>query len=113
MVELMAKTNAQNIRAARQEDHRARLSEGQHLRHVSENITKIESLEVKMDGGDKGDEINYKNLQLNQFTLSKLKTATELRMKLIDKYVPSLKAVEHTGEGGGAIKLEEWLDTLE
>ena len=95
----MAKTNAQNIRAARQEDHRARLSEGQHLRHVSENITKIEEL-------DHTDE-TFSN-QLN-----KLKVANDCRMKLIDKYVPSLKAVEHTGEGGGAIQLEEWLDTLE
>ena len=95
----MARTNTKNIRAARQEDHSARLSEGQHIRHVSENITKIEELDVSSD--------TFSN------QLSKLKVANECRMKLIDKYVPSLKAVEHTGEGGGAIDHEHWIENLE
>lgn len=95
----MARTNAQNIRAARQEDHRARLSEGQHIRHVSENITKIEELDTSSE--------TFSN-QLN-----KLKVANDCRMKLIDKYCPSLKAIELTGEGGGAIDHEHWVENLE
>ncbi len=99
MVSVVARTNAQNIRKNRQDDHRARLAEGQHLRHVAENINKIEGLDVEQK--------TFSN------ELNKLKVANECRMKLIDKYVPSLKAVEHTGEAGGAIQFEEWLDTLE
>jgi len=110
MTNTTAKTN---IRINRQEDHRARLSEGQHLRHIVENIEKIENLEVKMGEGDKEGEVDYKSLQVNQFTLSKLKIATELRMKLVNKYLPDLKAVEHTGDGGGAINHEHWIENLE
>ncbi len=100
------------MRAERQENHRKKLSEGQHLRQAIVNIEKIENLEVVVARGDK-DDIDYKDLQLKQFTLSKLKTATDLRLKLVDKYLPNLKAIEHTGEGGGSIKIEDWLDQLE
>jgi hypothetical protein len=103
-------TRAASLRAERQEDHRKRLSEGQHLRHVIENIENIEKLEVDIKGGAEDDN---NDLQLKQFTLSKLKTAADLRLKLVDKYLPNLKAVEHTGEGGGTIKIEEWLEQLE
>jgi len=95
----MATTTANRIRALRQEDHRARLSEGQHLRHVSENIDKIEKLNCESE--------TFSN------ELNKLKVANECRMKLIDKYVPNLKSVEHTGEGGGAINHEHWIENLE
>lgn len=36
--------------------------------------------------------------------VSRIKAASDLRMKLLDKLVPSRKAVEITGEGGGPIE---------
>jgi len=95
---VMAKTTKQNIRAKRQEDHRARLSEGQHLRYVIENIDKIQKL---------------KPSKTSTFQLAKLKTATELSLRLVSKFLPDLKAMELTGEGGGPMQFEEWLDELD
>ena len=94
----MATTNANNLRAKRQEDHRLKLSEGQHLRYAIESIVKIEGL--------KPSDTVVQELAI-------LKTASELRLKLVNKYLPDLKAVEHTGEGGGAVSHELWIENLE
>lgn len=85
-------------RAIRQEDLRKKLSEGKHLHYAIESIIKVEGL---------------KPSDTSTQELAILKTAAELRLRLVNKYLPDLKAVEHTGEGGGSIKIEEWLDTLE
>jgi len=33
-----------------------------------------------------------------------LKAAADIHLRLIDKYLPSLKSVENTGEGGGPLQ---------
>lgn len=79
----MAKTNRQNIREVRQEEQRAKLSNSSHIKYAVENIVKIEQLEPS---------------ETSTFELNKLKIATELRFRLINKYLPDLKAMELTGE---------------
>lgn len=94
----MATTTANNMRAKRQENHRLKLSEGKHLQYAIESIVKIEKLKP-------GDTTTQE--------LAILKTASELRLRLVSKYLPDLKAVEHTGEGGGAVNHEHWIENLE
>ena len=94
----MATTTMNNMRAKRQENHRLKLSEGGHLAHAIDSIIKIEKL-VPSDTSTQ--------------ELAILKTASELRLRLVNKYLPDLKAVEHTGEGGGAVSHDHWIENLE
>ena len=103
-------TTKQARRAERQEDHRAQLAEQDHIQHAVDNIIKIEGLSVATKGDD--EEVDYKDLQLNQFKLNQLKTAVDLRLKLVNKYLPDLKNTEITAEGGGAIQITEVTRTI-
>ena len=96
----MAATNKARVKAVRQEETRLQLEAQNHIVKVIENIEKMEALSVKADGGDNGDEINYKDLQLNQFELNKLDKANANRLKLINKYLPDLKSTEFLGSLG-------------
>jgi len=94
----MAKTKAQINRGIRQEALREQLAEQCRFQHIIENIKKIEELVSSSE--DFPNEIN------------KLKVATELRLKVANKYLPDLK---HT-EVEGAIDItahENWLDKLD
>lgn len=86
----MARTIKQAMRANRQEDLRTKLSEGKHLQYAIESIGKIESLEYS---------------ETSAFTLQKLKIAAELRLRLVNKFLPDLKSAEITGDGGGNITI--------
>lgn len=97
-------TIKQARRAIRQEDHREDLAEQDHITKVIDNIILIEGLSVKTKGED-GD-IDYKDLQLNQFKLNQLKTAVDLRLKLVNKYLPDLKNVEIANDGGGELVIK-------
>lgn len=108
----MGKTRAQENRAIRQEALREQLSSQKHVEKVVENIQEIEKLDFFQKGEDSND-IDYKLCQANKFRMDALKTANEQRLKLINKYLPDLKAMELTGEGGGPLTIEEWLDNLE
>lgn len=87
----MAKTNKQNIRAVRQEELRAKLAAQGHLQHVIKNVKKIEKLNVRSK--------TFKN------SLDKLTAATNIQLRLINKYLPDLKSTEVTGEGGGVLTI--------
>ncbi|MBL4664314.1 MAG: hypothetical protein JKY22_12355 [Flavobacteriaceae bacterium] len=86
----MAKTTKQAMKQVRQINHRQKLSEGKHLQYAIESIEKIEKL---------------KPSETSTFELSKLKIASELRLKLVDKFLPSLKGVELGGRDGEPIKV--------
>ncbi len=83
----MGATRAHKNRALRQEALREQLAAQGHVQHLIESIEKIDDL-------GEGD----------SFELQKLKTAAELRLKVINKYLPDLKSTELTGEGGEDIK---------
>lgn len=88
----MGATRAATNKAIRQDALREQLAEQCRLQHVIDNIEKIEALEIDTKG-DKN-EIDYKDLQVKQFTMNKLKTANDQRLKLISKYLPDLKQQE-------------------
>lgn len=73
----MPETVAQKNRAVRQEELRAYLSERGRVSYVLDNIEKIEELDVSDSDFTK--------------SLGKLKTATELRLRLLSKYLSDAK----------------------
>jgi len=81
----MAKSRKDQNRAIRQESLREYLSNQEHLRGVSQLIEKIE-------------------VSSDSFEVTKYKTAAELKLKLVNKYLPDLKSTELTGDGGGDIR---------
>ena len=83
----MAANNPAKQRAMRQEQLRTYLSEKCRLEHVIDNIVKMEKEGASMEANE----------------LTAIKYATDARLKLINKYLPELKATEMTGEGGDAL----------
>lgn len=82
----MAKTRAQQNRQIRQEALREWLSEKCTAQHLVENIKQIEELDPTVDG--------------NNLKIQALKTASELRLKLILKYLPDDKTPTDVNIGG-------------
>ena len=84
-------------RAVRQETLREKLAAGAHLQLAIENIQNIEKLLPS-------DTFNQEH--------QKYKTAAELRLRLVNKYLPDLKNVEIANDGGGelTIKLVDFSD---
>ena len=85
----MAATRAHKIRAERQEALREMLSKKCTVEQVIEISNKIAEL-----GGE-----------LDALAVTRLKAAADLKMKLISKYLPDVKAVEISGEGGGYLQI--------
>jgi hypothetical protein len=78
----MAMTRAQKNKSLRKDSLRELLAEQCRLQHIVENLNKIEQL-------DETDEF-FKN------NLDKLKVSNEQRLRLLNKYLPDLKAQEIT-----------------
>lgn len=81
MEKLPPVTRADKNRAIRQEELRKKLSAGGHLQHAIDSIGKIEKAS-------------------DSFELSKHKAVFDAQMKLASKYLPDLKAIEHSGVDG-------------
>lgn len=77
-------TAKERNRAIRKQSLREQIQEGGHLQYAIENIKKIEQAKGDMD----------------VLEFQRLKAATELRLKLVAKYIPDLKSIEHSGEIG-------------
>ena len=76
------KTRAAENKAIRQEALREQLRAQGHVQHVVEISTKLANLDI----------------DLEQNEIQRLKAAADIKLKLIAKYAPDLKAVEHSGE---------------
>lgn len=50
------------------------------------------------------------NSELEALEIQRLKAAADIKLKLINKYLPDLKATEVTGEGGGPVELADLTD---
>ena len=83
----MPQTRAQANRAIRQEALREQLSNGKHLDHVIAMANQLADLEAEMDAGE----------------VMRLDKAISAKMRLVNKYLPDLKAMEVTGEDGGPV----------
>ena len=87
---------AQKNRKVRQEALREQLRAQGHVQHVVEIANKL----------------NDKDIESSD--IQRLKLKADIHLALIKKYLPDLKAMELTGEGGGPVemKLGEWLESL-
>ena len=92
----MHKTRAQANRAVRQEALRQQLAAQGHLQHVIDMANEIAELDKPRESLD----------------IQRLKIAIDTKLRLIAKYLPDLKAVEHTGEGGGPLQIQEVRRTI-
>jgi len=86
----MAETKAQINRRIRQEALREQLSKQKHIEHV------IEMVEIIRKPSD----------DFTNDMLARYKVAIDTKLKLINKYLPDLKASEITGPGGDPIEID-------
>ena len=87
----MAATNAAKNRTIRQDALREMLSKKCTVEQVLRNIKKMEEQVVSMEA----------------IELQALRAATDTRLKLLNKYIPDLKSMEHIGEGGGPVEIDQ------
>lgn len=90
MARTKGETRAQSNRRIRQEALRDQLANQGHVQHV---------LDITDELRDLGNELNSTEVQ-------RLRAAADIKLKLIDKYLPSIKPIEITGEEGEAIKVD-------
>jgi|JI10StandDraft_1071094.scaffolds.fasta_scaffold1098019_2 hypothetical protein len=83
----MARTQADHNRAIRKDALREQLANGKHLEHVIDMANKIAD----------HDELIESDM------LARYKIAIDTKLRLINKYLPDVKAVEITGEDGGPV----------
>jgi hypothetical protein len=83
----MAATNAAKQRTMRQEQLRELLSKKGLVEKVLDTAIKLDEQGASMESTE----------------LQALKASADLRLKLINKYLPDLKSQELTGEGGDAL----------
>lgn len=80
-------TSKDRNRRIRQEALREQLAAGGHVQHIVEIAQKLSNEHIALD----------------PTMVSRLKAAADIKCKLINKYLPDLKAVEVTGEDGEPI----------
>jgi hypothetical protein len=93
----MGTTAANKNRAIRQEALREQLSNQKHVEHVVEMLEEIKDLQRDLDAND----------------LARYKVAIDTKLKLIGKYLPDLKSVEHTGDEDAPIAIAAYEITWE
>ena len=93
----MAATRAQTNRGIRQEALREQLANKGLVQHVLDITDKLSELEGELEQSD----------------ITRLKYAADLQLKLISKYLPDLKAMEITGDGGNAIDMTWKIEVTE
>lgn len=80
-------SRANENKAIRQQALRDKLSAGGHVQHVLDISDKLQDLTINLTNTEAG----------------RLKSAADIKLKLIDKYLASLKAVEMTGANGDSL----------
>ena len=73
-------SRAQENKAIRQEAIRQQLAMGGHIQHVVDIASKLNDLANELEG----------------IEVTRLKYAADIKLKLIGKYLPDLKQIEHT-----------------
>lgn len=98
----MAETHAQKRRAERKQALNEYLSNKGKVDYIFDNIEKIEQLPVPSTDNENfmTEKIAY------ELEIHKRKVANEQRIKMLAKYLPDIKAIEHTGQDGEAIKTD-------
>jgi len=86
----MATTAANKNRAIRQEALREQLSNQGHVQHVTDIAKKLTDLDNELDSTQ----------------VQRLKSAADIKLKLIGKYLGDVKAIELSGDGGGDLVIK-------
>ena len=89
-VKTMATTAANKNRAIRQEALREQLSNQGHVQHVTDIAKKLTDLDNELDSTQ----------------VQRLKSAADIKLKLIGKYLGDVKAIELSGDGGGDLVIK-------
>ena len=84
-VKTMGTTAANKNRAIRLEALREQLSNQGHVQHVTDIAKKLTDLDNELDSTQ----------------VQRLKSAADIKLKLIGKYLGDVKAIELSGDGGG------------
>ena len=92
---LTGKTRAASNKAIRQEALRQKLAAGGHIQRVVEIAGKLEDLKEELDASE----------------VTRLKHSADLQLKLVDKYLPSLKQVELSETDGLGELTDDELDS--
>ena len=85
----MGATAAHKNRALRQKALREQLEAQGHVQHVNDIANKLANLTEVLESSD----------------IQRLKSAGDLKLKLISKYLPDMKAVEHSGPDGESLTI--------
>jgi len=85
----MGTTAATRNKQVRQEALREQLSAQGHVQHVVDILDEIKDLKRDLDSND----------------LARYKVVLDTKLKLISKYLPDLKSVEHTGDEDAPIAI--------
>ena len=83
-------TRAQKNKSIRQEALREQLSSQKHVEHVVDILEQIGDLDSALDSND----------------LQRLKVVVDTKLKLITKYLPDLKSVEHSGDEDNPLQVQ-------
>jgi hypothetical protein len=86
----MGTTAANRNRAIRQEALREQLSNQGHVQHVTDIANKLTDLDSELDS----------------LAVQRLKSAADIKIKLIGKYLGDVKAVEISGADGGDLVIK-------
>ena len=89
-VKTMGTTAANKNRAIRQEALREQLSNQGHVQHVTDIAKKLTDLDNELDSTQ----------------VQRLKSAADIKLKLIGKYLGDVKAIELSGDGGGDLVIK-------
>jgi len=83
-------SRANKERGIRQEELRRKLAAQGHEQHLIETLKKIADLDEELDS----------------LEIQRLRAAADIRLKIMNKYLPDLKQNELTGPDGGSLVLE-------
>ncbi len=86
----MGMTRAQMNKSVRQKALREQLEGQGHVQHVVEILNKISDLDSNLDSME----------------LQRLKVVVDTKLKLITKYLPDLKSVEHSGDEENPLQVQ-------
>ena len=91
----MANSKAIENRRIRQDAIREQIQAKNSFKQIIDNIEEIEKIDVQPK---EGEEVDYKAYQAATLRVQTLKNATEMRLKLLNKYLPDEKSLEITGD---------------
>jgi hypothetical protein len=86
----MGMTRAQMNKSVRQEALREQLRSQKHVEHVVDILEQIGDLDVDLDSAQ----------------VQRLKVVVDTKLKLITKYLPDLKSIEHSGDEENPLQVQ-------